>query len=430
MWKQPIIKQLQRYVQKYFASHPEVKLVVVVGSVGKTSTKHMLATLLEQKYRVRMHAGNYNSEVSAPLAILGLDLPENLKNPLQWVMLLRQARRRATEPTDVDIIIQELATDHPGDIAAFGEYLHPVISIVTAVTPEHMEFFGTLDAVAHEELSVAAYSALLVMNSDDIAPEYVAALDPSYKRVMYGSDAQASYRFDQQSTSSDGGFIGTLITPREPLGYEARLRVTGEHSIRSVLGAVAAATELGLSVAEITAGLAQIRPAPGRMNVLPGRDGVMVIDDSYNSSPAAVTAALKTLYLYGDTSNRQLIAVLGDMRELGDTSPAEHTLVGEQCDPAKLAAVVMVGPDMEQYAAPAARERGCQVHIAANALAAGEYVRSIVQPGAVVLVKGSQNTIFLEECVKMLIDDAHVSELVRQSPDWMMTKNKYFQSLG
>ena len=217
------------------------QVVLVTGGTGSFGKK-FIKILLEEKQPKKVIVFSRDELKQHEMQVGGYN-QENLR---YFIGDIRDRERLERALHGVDIVVQELATDHPGDIAAFGEYLHPVISIVTAVTPEHMEFFGTLDAVAHEELSVAAYSALLVMNSDDIAPEYVAALDPSYKRVMYGSDAQASYRFDQQSTSSDGGFIGTLITPREPLGYEARLRVTGEHSIRSVLGAVAAAAGLEL----------------------------------------------------------------------------------------------------------------------------------------------------------------------------------------
>ena len=125
----------------------------------------------------------------------------------------------------------------------------------------------------------------------------------------------------------------------------------------------------------------------------------------------------------------QRIAVLGDMRELGATSQSEHEKVGHLCDPSLLAWVIMVGPDMEKYAAPIARQRGCQVHIARDAIRAGEFVRSVAEEGAVILVKGSQNTIYLEECVKILINENEDYELVRQSPEWLATKNKYFQSL-
>ena len=124
----------------------------------------------------------------------------------------------------------------------------------------------------------------------------------------------------------------------------------------------------------------------------------------------------------------QRIAVLGDMRELGAVSQAEHEKIGALCDPNLLAWVVLVGPECENYLAPVARQRGCQVHIAKNAIAAGEFVRSITEEGAVILVKGSQNTIYLEECVKILCDMTEDVKLVRQSLEWQQTKDKYFSA--
>jgi UDP-N-acetylmuramoyl-tripeptide--D-alanyl-D-alanine ligase len=168
MFKKFVLRRLQKYVQKYFQKHPEVKLVVVTGSVGKTSTKRAIATIASQKLRVRMEAGNYNTEYSAPLGILGIEYPGRIKSVLAWLSVFRAARRRIRQVTDVDVIVQELGADHPGDIKAFGEYLRPDIVVVTGVTPEHMEYFGNLDKVAEEELAAANFSALALINRDEI----------------------------------------------------------------------------------------------------------------------------------------------------------------------------------------------------------------------------------------------------------------------
>jgi UDP-N-acetylmuramoyl-tripeptide--D-alanyl-D-alanine ligase len=122
----------------------------------------------------------------------------------------------------------------------------------------------------------------------------------------------------------------------------------------------------------------------------------------------------------------QRIAVLGDMRELGASSQMEHEKLGAMCDPNMLSWLVTVGPETERYLAPIARSRGCQVHVARNAIAAGEFVRTVTEDKAVILVKGSQNTIFLEECVKVLCNMTEDAELVRQSPEWIKLKDEYF----
>lgn len=423
MFKKYVLKKLQKYVVKYFTMHPEVKLVVVAGSVGKTSTKRALGDLLVQRCRVRMHEGNFNSEVSVPLGILGIALPTKLKNPFSWFGVFRAARRRINQPTDVDVIVQELGTDHPGDIAAFGAYLRPDLALITAVTPEHMEFFGTIDAVAQEELSVANFSKYVLINRDDIDGRF-ANFENNPNFSTYGTSGSAEFRFEQQQFDPEFGYQGQIVAG-EYGGFPAAIKVAGEHSLRPIMGAVGAAMLLGLTPDDISRGLSLIKPVPGRMNLLRGIGGVTIIDDTYNSSPAAAAAALQTLYSFSDAAER--IAVLGDMRELGASSQSEHEKLGALCDPNLLAWVVTVGLDSENYLAPAARRRGCQVHVARNAIEAGEFVRSVTQGNAVVLVKGSQDAIYLEECVKVLCDMTEDIQLVRQSPKWLAIKDGYFQ---
>lgn len=422
MFKRFVLKKLQKYTRQYFAAHPEVKLIAVVGSVGKTSTKRALADLLVQRYRARMQEGNHNSEISVPMAILGLELPPKLHSIKQWFTVLRAARRRIKQPADVDVIIQELGTDHPGDIAAFGTYLVPDISLVTAVTPEHMEFFGSIEAVAAEEMSIANFSRMVLINRDDVEGRF-AAYENNPNFSTYGTTGAAEYRFEQQAFTVDQGYVGNIIAA-SVAPFPATIKVVGEHSLRPVMGAVAAALLFGLSPTDVAASLSLIKPVPGRMNLLRGIDNTKVIDDTYNSSPAAAAAAIQTLYSFDDVPQR--ILVLGDMRELGESSKPEHEKLGAMCDPNLLAWVVLVGPDCENYLAPIARQRGCQVHVAPDAIRAGEFVRSVTTEGAAILVKGSQNTIFLEECVKILCDMTEDAELVRQSDAWMKIKDEYF----
>lgn len=422
MFKKHVLKKLQKYVKRYFFKHPEVKLVVVAGSVGKTSTKRALASLLIQRYRVRMQEGNYNSEISVPMSILGIEMPTNIHNPFVWWGVFRAARVRIKRPTDVDIIIQELGTDHPGDMAAFGMYLQPDIALLTAITPEHMEFFKTIDAVAQEELMVASYTKYVLINRDDIDGRY-ADFETNPNFSTYGTTGAAEFHFEHQRYDPGIGYTGMVYPANQP-AFPATIKVNGEHSLRPIVGAIAAAMTMGLTTDDITRGLSLIKPVPGRMNVLRGIDGAVLIDDTYNSSPAAAAAALQTLYTYTDAPQR--IAVLGDMRELGEAAESEHRKLGELCDPNLLSWLVTVGPVSAQYLAPAARLRGCQVKSFKNAIQAGKFVRSVTEPGAVILVKGSQNEIYLEECVKILCDMTEDIDLVRQSPAWIAKKDAFF----
>ena len=426
MFKKYVQKKLEKYVVKYFKVHPEVKLVAVAGSVGKTSTKRAIATLLSQRYRVAMHEGNHNTELSVPLAILGIDYPENVKSVGAWLSVFRAMRRRIKEPTNVDVIVAELGTEHPGEIASFGSYLRPYIGVITAVTTEHFEFFKSIEAIAEEELTAANFSQLAIINRDDIEGRFASYLTNGNVDT-YGTSGAAEYRFEIQDFTVEDGYQGNVIIPEFTDALAVKLKVVGEHSLRPLMGAVAVAVKLGLSATEIADGLAKIRPVPGRMNILRGIDNTIIIDDTYNSSPLAASSALQALY---SLKVPERIAILGTMNELGASSQAEHEKLGTMCDPSMLSWVITIGEEAGKYLAPAARARGCQVKSFKSAIDAGGFARSIIEEGAAVLVKGSQGNIYAEEAVKVLCVMSEDHELVRQSPQWMAIKQKFFSKFA
>jgi len=426
MFKSYIQSKLERSVKKYFKKHPEVKLITVVGSVGKTSTKIAIGTVLNEKFRVRLHEGNHNSELSAPLAILGIDFPDNIRSLRQWSAVFKAVKARIKQPTDVDVIVQELGTDGVGQIPHFGTYLTPDITVVTSVAPEHMEFFKTLDAVAAEELAAANFSKWALINRDDIPGVYAADItNPNLN--TYGTTDAAEYRFDSSDYTFEDGFSGVFIAPEYTDAVPATLHLIGEHSIRAAVAAGAVAAKLGMTAAETAGGLEKIRAVKGRMNILRGVNESVIIDDSYNSSPLAVASALRALY---QLNVPQRIVVLGSMNELGDMSQAEHAAVGKLCDPIALSHVVTVGEDAAKYLAPVAQTNGCHVASFKNALEAGAYVHKYLERGGAVLFKGSQGGIYLEEAIKIVLHSTEEeSQLVRQSDAWLKKKRAYFSDI-
>lgn len=427
MLKSFIQKQLENYVRKYFKKHPEVKLVAVAGSVGKTTTKTAIATVLSKKFRVRMFDGNHNTHMSAPLGILGIDYPENIHNVFAWLAVFAAARKRIRQPTDVDVIVQELGSDRIGEIDHFGSYLKPTIGVVTAVAPEHMEYFGSIEAVAKEELALANFSDLAIINRDDIDGKF-AELLTNQNIDTYGTTGAAEYRLEIKDFDVKHGYQAWLVISGYAETYPADIRVVGDHSLRTVAGAVAVAAKLGMQPSEIVQGVEDIMPVAGRMNLLRGMEGSMLIDDTYNSSPSAAEAALQTLY---NIQAPERIAILGSMNELGTSSQAEHEKLGKLCDPSLLAWVVTIGSEAEQYLAPVAKARGCQVRSFVSAIEAGAFVRSVMEKNSVILAKGSEGDIYAEEALKELLhatsDDR---KLVRQSPAWLRRKTSFFSGLA
>ncbi|UTX51596.1 hypothetical protein KI440_01435 [Candidatus Saccharibacteria bacterium TM7i] len=424
MFKKFIQSKLEKSVKKYFIKHPEVRLVVVAGSVGKTSTKMAIGTVLSQALRVRLHEGNHNSELSAPLAILGIEYPENIRSLGQWRLVFKAIKQRIKQPADVDVIIQELGTDAPGQIPHFGTYLSPDIAVITSVAPEHMEFFKTIEAVAAEELTAANFSKSVLINRDDVAGMFANNItNPNLN--TYGTTDMAEYRFEADEYMQIEGTPGAFIAPEWTSGLAATLHVLGEHSTRAAVAAGAVGVKFGLTPEAIATGLAMIRPVSGRMNPLRGVQDTLIIDDSYNSSPLAAASALRTLY---QLNVPQKIAILGSMNELGNISPAAHAEVGKLCDPTQLSHLITVGEDAAKYLAPAAKTAGCQVVSVRNAIEAGAYANQLLEPGAALLFKGSQGGIFLEEAVKIvLLSTSDEEKLVRQSPDWLKKKQDLFE---
>jgi len=395
------------------------KVVAVAGSMGKTSTKLAVAQLLEHSgLRVRYQTGNYNDRVTVPLVFFGLSEP-SLYNVFAWLKAYGAAQSEIALPYPYDVVVVEIGTDGPGQIAEYA-YLKPDVAVVTGVSEEHMEFFGTLDRVAAEELAVLDYAKQVLVNGDDIPGEFLAGRDfAEYSLVS----EQAQYF----GTASSTGLQGQKLDVKLPHGsLAADVHFLGRQGAKVTLAAAAVADMLGVKRAAIAKGLAELRPFSGRMQILNGVKKTTLIDDTYNAAPLTVKAALDVLYA---ARTGQRIAILGSMNEMGEYARDAHLEVGAYCDPKKLDVVVTIGKDAKKWLAPAARQRGCTVHSFLSPYEAGEYVSGKLQKGGVVLAKGSQNGVFAEEALKpLLANPTDAAKLVRQSPYWLARKQRQFGS--
>ena len=392
-------------------------VVAVAGSVGKTSTKLAVAELLGQHLRVQYQAGNYNDRVTVPLVFFGQNQP-SLLNPFAWMRTFGAIAASLHHPYPYDVVVVELGTDGPGQMREFA-YARPDLTILTAISPEHMAFFGTLDAVAVEESSVFDYSHRVLVNTDLVAPKYLVGKD----YIGYSQQRKTSRNYYSESSRFNLG--GQFLQIHTPSGIiSAHTKFVGMQGASSVLAATAVADLLGLKRAAISDAIESLTPFAGRMQVMDGIKGSKLIDDTYNASPIAVKAALDVLY---GTKTKQRIAVLGSMNELGEFSKEAHIEVGAYCDSKRLDYVLTIGRDAQRWLAPAARDVGCSVRTFTSQAACAAFIRKHIKEGAVILAKGSQNGVFAEEVVKQLL--AHPSDarkLVRQSPSWLKVKAKQF----
>lgn len=418
-----IIALLNRATVRYL-KRGEVKIIAVAGSVGKTSTASAIRTVLSQKYTVHVPHVHYNTNKAVHLAVFK---QHYATTTFGWIRLTVKMLFKSMLAPDFEIMVVELGTDHPGELEGFA-FLQPHVGVLTAITPEHMENFKNLDGVATEELTLAQFCRRLAINHSAVdrrlVPDMIWSQASGYGQ---GTAYSASnYRLEAGKAMADFQLGNRTFT-------ELPIKVVGEHLLQPLLVAALIADEYRLDEAQLMKGLSRVKPVAGRMRLLQGVGLSSIIDDTYNASPAACIAALDTLY---KLNVGQRIAILGSMNEMGEYSPQAHRDVGNYCDPSKLDWVVTIGNDAAVYLAPAARERGCKVQAFDSPYDAAVFVRSLLHgdkthppaPGpTVILAKGSQNGVYCEEAVKLLLadpDDIHY--LVRQSQFWMEQKHAQF----
>ncbi len=423
-----VSRLLEFQARRLFRTH-NFKIVGVSGSVGKTSTKLAIATVLEQKYRVLVQQGSFNDEIGLPLACFNLELPGRIFNPFAWIKVLVQMELTLHRPFSFDVLVIEIGTDAPGEVPHTLGYITPDIGVVTAVTPEHMEYFGTLDAVAAEELSIVAGSKQALVNLDDVPAKYRHKyVDKHDGRLYYGLDKDADYAFHVSSTDPVKGTTGTLTKHRRTVLSNVTFNLYGLHSAKMAAAAYAVGELLGLTHDQLKAGVQALQPVRGRMNPLAGVNGSVIVDDTYNSSPEAALAALTALQ---SAQAGRRIALLGSMNELGEETVAYHQEVGEAAAGVDL--LVTLGKLANNHLGPAAVAAGLdptRMQPAASPTAAADYLKLILGPGDVLLAKGSQNGVFAEEAVKLLLaDPKDAAKLARQSPAWMRIKRRQFPEL-
>ncbi len=376
-------------------------IVVVGGSVGKTTTTQAIATVLSKKYAVTSTISNYNTDVGVPCSLFGRKFPSNLRNPFAWLVIFLMNEVTLLRPKKMEVVVLELGTDTPGEMQWF-EWLNADIGVLTGIQYEHMENFSSLDDLAKEEMQIANYSEQLYVNKHTV--------DRGYLKFAGEIDL---FNYSRDDIS------GTI---------KQQAHVIGDHSFDAFAAAQVVARQLEMNQSDIDAALKELRPQPGRMNRLRGLKESTLIDDTYNAAPAAMQAALEYLQSV-DADHR--IALLGNMNELGDISAEEHTKIGQMCDPKKLDFVVTLGPDANEYIAPAAQEKGCLVATTTSPVQAAELIKKELKPNSAVLLKGSQNKVYAEEATKQLLaNSTDVTHLVRQSPEWMKIKTAQFPEIG
>ena len=408
------------------------KIVAVTGSVGKTSTKDAIYAVLSGNGHVRKSDKSFNSEIGLPLTILGC--PNAWNNPFAWMQNLLDGLFLLILPTKYpDLLVLEVGADHPGDIRSIAKWLPVDVAVITRLpeVPVHVEFFDSPEAVVEEKASliqaIKPGGTLVVCADDPRAPmlEERARLR-ELRVVTFGLSAEADVslrdsRFLKEHTTSGGEVpmgmsfelsVGTSTAPVSVVG------VAGVHTLFSGLAAAAVGYVFEKQLPDIVAGLERYEPPYGRMRLLPGLKDTVVIDDTYNASPAATAAALETLSALAPKGRR--IAVLGDMLELGRYSVEEHRKLGslavQHAD--LLVTVGFRARDIAESALDSGMPDSA-IFQYEDSYKVGDELVAMLLPGDCVLVKGSQSMRMERVVEALMLEPERASELlVRQSPEW------------
>ncbi|MGE0453043.1 MAG: UDP-N-acetylmuramoyl-tripeptide--D-alanyl-D-alanine ligase [Vicinamibacteria bacterium] len=340
----------------------EVPVVGVTGSAGKTTTKDMAATLLATRGPVLRTEGNLNNRYGVPLTLFRLR-PEHTA------------------------VVLEMGMSAPGELGALARIGLPDVAIITLVAPVHLEFFDSLEAIARakaEILEGLRPGGVAVLNRDD---PHVRAIGEAHRGevIWFGRDRACDVSAERVRGTIHGLRFELRLGGRS---HDVALPLPGPHFVLNFLAAAAAAHRLGISPEAIVEAASGLRAASHRGQVLRLGSGVTLLDDSYNSNPAAVEAAATAL---GMAAIGRRVAFLGDMLELGPRSAEIHQQTGRAIG-AGLDALYAAGPLAASFLA-GAREAGLaegELAAFADSQAAAEAAPSLVRPGDAVLVKGSR----------------------------------------
>ena len=357
---------LQRLAQHLLERLPDLTVVGLTGSQGKTSTKDLLAAVLPAGGSTVATAGSFNNELGLPLTVL-----------------------RADEQTR--FLVLEMGARGIGHIAELCRIARPDVSLVLNVGKAHLGEFGTQQDIATakgELVEALRRDGLAVLNADDPLVSAMAART-SAPVLTFGRGPSAAVRLTDLEVGRDGRPAFTLTYD----GRSARvhLRVLGAHMADNAAAAAAVALGLGLDLDAVAERLAEVSGlSRWRMELHERADGSCVLNDSYNANPDSMAAALRALVSLAEGREGRSVAVLGEMRELGESSEAEHRAVGRLAGELGVARVVGVGPAaaaIVEGARETSEEEPVQVQ---DNTAAVAWLREHVEPGDVVLVKASR----------------------------------------
>lgn len=429
-----LFKKIIEYKLKFFAKLVLKKykpdIIGITGSVGKTSTKEAIYTVLASKFKTRKNIKNYNNEIGVPLSIIGAE--SGYKNIFIWLGVFLKAVRLLLvyDHNYPDILVLEMGADKPGDIKYLIDFTPCKIGVVTAVAPVHLEFFGTMEKVIKEKQIIISHlkpDDCAVLNGDD--GSVLKMKDKTKAKVFtFGFNEGADFKAFEPNIIKGGPESKWVDYSILGMNFKVSYRgsnapfflpnVFGQHQVYSALAGIACGVCYNMNLVEISEALKKYNPPAGRMRLIPGIKHTFIIDDSYNSSPSASIAALQVVKKI--KIDGQKYAALGEMAELGDYTEQGHREVGREV--ARTVDYLITVGEKTKFLADEAVKSGMSAdHVFSfdHTEEAGKFIQERVKKGDLILIKGSQVS-RMEKIVKELMAEPEKAGelLVRQGVEW------------
>ncbi len=424
-----IITYILRIESRLVLAKYKPKIIAITGSVGKTSTKDAVYTVLSEVSYVRKSEKSYNSEIGLPLTILGI--PNGWSNPFVWTVNIFKGIWLFLSPVKFNKypkwLILEVGVGKSGDMRRTASWLKTDVVIITAIgeTPAHIEFFSSRKNLIEEKSSLIKTlkkDGLLILNGDD--PD-VLEMKTKTKNItiVYGFKEGADILGSGENILYDENNVPKGVIFRVDVGGDSLPVVVegvfGRNHIYASLATLAVSFGLKINMLNSINYLKNYGISPGRMSLLKGISDSLIIDDTYNSSPFACKSALQTL---GEVKySGRKIAVLGDMLELGKHTIEAHKDIGrvakENCD------VLCVVGQRSQAIKSGAIEAGMNLGSVFEFLdsqEANNFIKTFIKNGDLILVKGSQGMRMERVVEGILLDKKNTLKLlVRQDDEWL-----------
>lgn len=368
-----------RDLARYYKSLFPIPFIAVTGSVGKTTTKDMVAAVLGIRYNVLKTEGNFNNDIGLPLTLMRLERSH-------------------------EIAVIEMGMDHAGEIDYLSDLVEPDVAIITNIGDAHIENLGSREGIFAAKCEIFAHlkeDGLAVLNGDDEMLSTLRGKLPQ-KTVLVGSGEGLDYTaYDVDSDGAD--HISCKVrTPASQ--FQADIPALGGHMIYPTLTAAAVAEHFGMGADEIMQGIRAFLPTKMRMNVIRCAGDIVILNDAYNANPQSMRAAAAVL---GDARGRRRVAVVGDMKELGPNSQLFHTAVGGYFAEQGIERLIAVG-DHARFMAEGAQQKGMEQASFFETIddAKSALLREL-RSGTTILVKASRSMAF-EKIVNFLLANVEV----------------------